>query len=193
MSLALVFYAAVASLGLLCSTASAYSWQFTNTVQQCQNLSLSLSGSGQPPYSVLVVPYGHLNPEVRSIINTPFTETSVTFPIDYPANSQFVAVVSVPSRYVLCDGVSYQLLLALGLGVDAAGEQMQVPQNRNSECVVSWKPCAVTVLHYRVSSPPRVKVKLLLCILRGQSFAGSLPSVPPVNARIVVPRVSFVK
>ena len=97
MSLALVFYAAVASLGLLRSTASAYSWQFTNTVQQCQNLSLSLSGSGQPPYSVLVVPYGTLIPEVRSIINTPFTETSVTFPIDYPANSTFVAVVSVPS------------------------------------------------------------------------------------------------
>lgn len=99
MARALVLYAAVLSASLLRSTVSAYSWQFTNQLQQCQNLSLSLTGSGQPPYTVLVVPYGPSplsgGTEVRKIVNTQFDGPSVTFPINYPADSQLVVVVSV--------------------------------------------------------------------------------------------------
>lgn len=103
MARALALYAAVASAGLLRSTASAYSWQFTSTPKQCQNLTLSLTGSGQAPYSILVIPFGPSplpnNTEVRRIFSTQFNGTSATIPLHYPADSQFVAVVSVSSLH----------------------------------------------------------------------------------------------
>ncbi|KAF8257135.1 hypothetical protein EI94DRAFT_1760487 [Lactarius quietus] len=59
--------------------ATAYTWQLTSQPSQCQ-----------PPYSLLLVP------SVRTVQNIPFpgNSTSLTFNLDYPANSSFVAVVS---------------------------------------------------------------------------------------------------
>ncbi|KAG6830374.1 hypothetical protein H0H92_001011 [Tricholoma furcatifolium] len=81
--------------------ASAYTWSFDAPPQQCSNLTISVSGSdGKPPYRVLIVPFGPTplqnNVEVRTIIDQPFPDgaTSVSFPLNYPADSQFVAVVS---------------------------------------------------------------------------------------------------
>lgn len=81
---------------------AAYSWNFKANPQQCANLTIEISGSdGKPPYRVLIIPFGSSpfsnNTEVRRIIDQPFSgsDTSVTFQLKYPANSQFVAVVSV--------------------------------------------------------------------------------------------------
>ncbi|KAH9836401.1 uncharacterized protein C8Q71DRAFT_762417 [Rhodofomes roseus] len=95
----LALYALVASIGLPRSTSvSAYSWSFTNTPQQCQNISLSLTGSGTGPYSVLVIPFGPSplanNTEVRRIFEVQFSGTETSFQLAYPEDSQFVAVVS---------------------------------------------------------------------------------------------------
>jgi len=82
------------------SYTAAYTWQFTSDPVQCQNLSIDIVGSGQPPYSLLLVPSGNTplpnNIEVRTIENIPFTEnsTSLSFNLNYPVNSSFVAVVS---------------------------------------------------------------------------------------------------
>jgi hypothetical protein len=79
--------------------ANAYTWQFTSQPRQCQNLSLAVQGSGQPPYSLLIIPTGPTpipnNTEVRLIQNIPFSGSSTTlsFKLDYPENSSFVAVV----------------------------------------------------------------------------------------------------
>ena len=80
---------------------TAYSWVLNSPATQCSNLSISITGSdGVPPYRVLVIPSGPTpllrNTEVRSVIDHPFDENSMTtsFAINYPANSQFVAVVS---------------------------------------------------------------------------------------------------
>ena len=86
----------------------AYTWQFTSPPRQCQNVSLSVQGSGgQPPYSLVIIPTGASplpnNTEVRSIETIPFSGTSTTlsFKLNYPADSSFVAVVrSYPSRYI---------------------------------------------------------------------------------------------
>ncbi|KAJ3555239.1 hypothetical protein NM688_g2686 [Phlebia brevispora] len=84
---------------LLPSLASAFSFNFTSTPRQCQTLNISISGSGQPPYSVLIIPFGASplpnNTEVRKIFQQNFTgnATSQSFQLNYPANSQFVAVV----------------------------------------------------------------------------------------------------
>ncbi|CCM04889.1 uncharacterized protein FIBRA_07085 [Fibroporia radiculosa] len=83
---------------LLPAFASAFSFEFTNTPEQCQNLSLSITGSGTPPYSVLVIPFGPSplanNIEVRKIFSVQFSGTSHSFQLNYPGDSQFVAVVS---------------------------------------------------------------------------------------------------
>ena len=87
---------------------NAYSWQFTSLPRQCQNVSLSIQGSGgQPPYSLLIIPFGASpfpnSTEVRSVQSIPFlgTNTSLSFKLNYPANSSFVAVVrSYLSRHI---------------------------------------------------------------------------------------------
>ena len=79
--------------------ASAYTWQFTSQPRQCQNLSIAVQGSGQPPYSLLLIPTGPSplpnNTEVRTIQNISFTgtSTSLSFNLNYPETSSFVAVV----------------------------------------------------------------------------------------------------
>lgn len=90
----------VLALVLPASLVSGYSFTFTSEPQQCANLSLQISGSGEPPYSVLIIPYGPTplanNVEVRTIVYQPFpgNESSYSFQLNYPATSQFVAVVS---------------------------------------------------------------------------------------------------
>jgi hypothetical protein len=88
-------------LSLFPLLANAYTWQFTSQPRQCQNLSLAVQGSGQPPYSLLIIPTGPTplpnNTEVRLIRNIPFSgdSTTLSFKLDYPENSSFVAVVRI--------------------------------------------------------------------------------------------------
>ncbi|THG96633.1 hypothetical protein EW026_g5230 [Hermanssonia centrifuga] len=85
---------------LLPTLSSAFSFNFESTPRQCQTLSISITGSGQPPYSVLILPFGPSplanNTEVRKIFQSNFTgdSTSHSFLLSYPESSQFVAVVS---------------------------------------------------------------------------------------------------
>jgi hypothetical protein len=87
-------------LSPLLQVVNAYTWQFTSPPRQCGNVTLSVEGSGgQPPYSLLIIPNG-ASPlpnevEVRSIMNIPFpgTSTTLSFNLNYPGNSSFVAVV----------------------------------------------------------------------------------------------------
>ncbi|KAH9003379.1 hypothetical protein EDB86DRAFT_2354083 [Lactarius hatsudake] len=85
--------------------ASAYTWQFTSQPRQCQNVSIDVQGSGQPPYSFLLIPNGPPplpdNTEVRRIQNIPFpgSSSSLSFNLNYPEGSSFVAVVSDSSGF----------------------------------------------------------------------------------------------
>ncbi|KIL62410.1 hypothetical protein M378DRAFT_165776 [Amanita muscaria Koide BX008] len=77
----------------------AYSWQLNAAPVQCTDISITITGTdGQPPYSVLVVPFGPppFGADVRGVIQKNFdgNSNSVNVPIKYPANTQFVAVVS---------------------------------------------------------------------------------------------------
>jgi hypothetical protein len=97
-----IFFSSVA-LYLLAfpSLSAAWLWTFQNTPQQCKNLTITISGSdGIPPYRALIVPVGPSplagNIEARRILDEPFNgnTTTLTFKLNYPANSQLVAVVS---------------------------------------------------------------------------------------------------
>ncbi|KAH9061117.1 hypothetical protein EDB87DRAFT_1612047 [Lactarius vividus] len=85
--------------------ASAYTWQFTSQPRQCQNVSIDVQGSGQPPYSLLLIPNGPSplpnNTEVRTIQNIHSLDQaqSLSFNLNYPEGSSFVAVVSDSSGF----------------------------------------------------------------------------------------------
>lgn len=96
----------------------AYTWNFVNPPQQCSNLTVSLAGSGGvAPYRILVLPFGPTpltnSLEVRRILDVPFPdgETSVSFQLNYPANSQLVAVVRVNFLSLLFHCICISLFL----------------------------------------------------------------------------------
>ena len=90
---------------------AAYTFKFTSVPTQCQELSLAIEGQGSPPYEVLIIPVGPStapnNVEVRTVVDKTFpnNRTTVSFPLRFPTNSQFVAVVRlltlVSSPFVL--------------------------------------------------------------------------------------------
>ncbi|KAJ3575866.1 hypothetical protein NP233_g809 [Leucocoprinus birnbaumii] len=83
--------------------ANAYSWNLRSNPQQCQNMTIDLTGTGgQPPFRILIIPFGASplpnNIEARKIQETVFAtgnQRNGSVMLNYPANSQFVAVVSV--------------------------------------------------------------------------------------------------
>jgi hypothetical protein len=87
----------------LFSFTNAYSWKFTSQPRQCQSVSVAVTGSGHPPYNIIIIPTGPSslknNVEVRTILNIPFNTSgsgdTLTFQLNYPENSSFVAVVSL--------------------------------------------------------------------------------------------------
>lgn len=81
--------------------AHAYSWNLRDDARQCTNSTVVLNGSGgKPPYKLLMIPFGAspLSVEARRIVEQVFIadgdQTSGEIKVSYPANSQFVAVVS---------------------------------------------------------------------------------------------------
>ncbi|KAI0676502.1 hypothetical protein C8Q78DRAFT_26802 [Trametes maxima] len=80
--------------------AAAYSFNIKSTPRQCQNLDLEITGSGSPPYSALIIPFGATplpnSIEARKITRVAFngSETSASFQLKFPENSAFVIVVS---------------------------------------------------------------------------------------------------
>ena len=99
----------------LLPSSRAYSWSFQSMPQQCSNLTVSITGSdGKPPYRILILPFGPSplanNTEARTILDVPFNgqESSVSFKLKYPENSQLVAVVCY---FISC---SFCFLLSFG-------------------------------------------------------------------------------
>ncbi|KAF7318976.1 hypothetical protein HMN09_00233600 [Mycena chlorophos] len=90
--------ATLAAVAFPSFAAASYSWSFAKQPSQCGNVTINISG-GSPPYSVLIVPYG-ISPlpnniearKIQSIENQ--SSSSITFKLNFPANSQLVAVVS---------------------------------------------------------------------------------------------------
>jgi hypothetical protein len=79
--------------GPLASRAT-FTFSITQPIQ-CGPLNVSWTG-GTGPYNLLLVPFGILNPEIRIIVDTNYTAdiTSDSFPMTYPAQSQFLAMMS---------------------------------------------------------------------------------------------------
>jgi hypothetical protein len=126
---------------------TAYTWQFTSPPRQCQNLSIAVQGSGQPPYSLLLIPNGPSplpnNTEVRTIQNIPFSgsSTSLSFELNYPENSSFVAVVCLYLVLIpLLESFAYnlphypQVSDSSGFGTGGTSTPITVLQSSDSSC-----------------------------------------------------------
>lgn len=106
------------------SLVAAYTFKFSSVPTQCKELSLAVDGQGSPPYRVLIIPVGAStapnNVEVRRVIDQTFPDngTTVSFPLRFPTNSQFVAVVSDQS----------------GFGTGGTSGSVTVQSSSNSSC-----------------------------------------------------------
>ena len=126
------------------SLANAYTFKFTTVPTQCQDLSLAIDGQGSPPYEVLIIPVGPStaanNVEVRTVIDQTFPNdgTTITFPLRFPANSQFVAVVrlfsliSIPLRPLIHPAT--QVSDQSGFGTGGTSTSVTVQSSSNSSC-----------------------------------------------------------
>ncbi|KAJ7108474.1 hypothetical protein C8R44DRAFT_636338 [Mycena epipterygia] len=138
---------------------SAYTWSFQAAPTQCGNVSISVSG-GSPPYEVLIIPIGGSplpnNIEARKIQDQPFPGTSsdISFKLNYPANSQFVAVVSDSTGFgsggtsvgVLVGGSSDSSCFDASQNVSPDFVYSIVPSGVIAQCVptrIWWDPTKV--------------------------------------------------
>lgn len=83
---------------LVAQLVAGYSFELASAPTQCGQLQLNLTGgTGTPPYTALVVPFGAspVNPEVRVVFSHKFNDTSTSFQLPYPGNSGFVIAVRV--------------------------------------------------------------------------------------------------
>lgn len=75
-----------------------YSFDITAAPRQCGPLSLQITGgSGSPPYTALVIPFGPPpgSTEQRVVFAHQFSDSTANFSLPYPANSNFVVMVRV--------------------------------------------------------------------------------------------------
>ena len=131
-------------LFLLPSLAAAYTFKFTSVPTQCQELSLAIEGQGSPPYKVLIIPVGPStapnNVEVRTVIDQTFPNngTTISFPLRFPTNSQFVAVVRsstlVSSSFRPHTRPAAQVSDQSGFGSGGTSVSVTVQSSSNSSC-----------------------------------------------------------
>ncbi|KAL5508280.1 hypothetical protein ACEPAH_5899 [Sanghuangporus vaninii] len=75
-------------------TSHAFTFYFTSTPTQCANMTVEWTG-GRAPFTLLLVPVGRLDTETRTIIQKDVSSgSSISFVLDFPAQSQFVAVLN---------------------------------------------------------------------------------------------------
>ena len=91
---------------LILRGAYAYTWSFQDAPNQCGQLTVAIAGNdGTPPFRILIAPFGPSplpnGVETRQILDIPFpgNQNEVQFQLTYPADSQFVAVVSDASGF----------------------------------------------------------------------------------------------
>ncbi|KAH8113233.1 hypothetical protein DFH11DRAFT_1510724 [Phellopilus nigrolimitatus] len=89
----LLFRPAILLLAYILPSSAFFFW-FTGTPTQCSNMTVEWNG-GRPPLTLLLVPTGHLNPETRTIIQRDIPSgNSISFVLDFPSQSQFIAVLN---------------------------------------------------------------------------------------------------
>ena len=88
----------------------AFSFWFRSLPTQCENLTIEWIG-GTAPFILLLVPTGHITPETRTIIERHISSgNSISLTVNYPSQSQFVAVLS-DAKGIGTGGMRIQIIL----------------------------------------------------------------------------------
>lgn len=81
-------------LPLFLAAARGYKFSLATAPTQCGDLTVNWSG-GQAPYELVLVPVGHVTPEIRTIVDQKVDSgSSTSLQLKFPKGSQFVAVLS---------------------------------------------------------------------------------------------------
>jgi len=74
---------------------TAYTFSLASASSQCGNFTIDWTDGGTPPFEVLLVPVGHVTPEIRTIVDdTVQSGNSHSLTLKFPTGSRFVAVLS---------------------------------------------------------------------------------------------------
>ncbi len=126
--------------------ANAYTWQFTSQPIQCRNLSLSIQGSGQPPYTLLLLYTGPIplqkKTEFRQNQNIPFSGLayhSCLIIRKIRHLSQWSAVLIYPASFfsrsiALIAPHCLQVSDKSGFGTGGTSDQVTVLPSSDSSC-----------------------------------------------------------
>jgi len=154
----------IALTGLLSLPASnAFTFNFTSPPAQCTNTIVQWSG-GHPPFRLLLIPTGLLHPEVRVIADfTIANGTSFTFPLTYPENSTFVALMSD----------------ATGFGAGGTTDIITVAATKDNSCLIKTMVAPAFYMFISPSVPQE-------CTPMNISYSAA--AKPPVDIFAVVPK-----
>ncbi|KAG9100091.1 hypothetical protein FRC06_004548 [Ceratobasidium sp. 370] len=140
----------------------AFNFTFLTIPAQCEELSIAISG-GTPPYRLLIVPIGTLltPPEIRTIVDRNITGTSDTFTFNYPAASQFVAMMSD----------------ATGIGTGGTSAIIAVGGGTKSDCLPASASAPKFYLYLDPTTPTQCGT---------MNVSWSADAVPPVSVYTMV-------
>lgn len=154
----------------------AFNFTFLTIPAQCEELSIAISG-GVPPYRLLIIPIGSLltGPEIRTIVDRNITGTSDSFIFNYPAASQFIAMMS-DSTGIGTGGTS--AIIAVG----GSGEKSECLQTTTSAPKFYFHldpevptQCGTTRVWWTPNSGYTGKVHVYTMVVGGQSGALTIP------------------
>ncbi|KAG9090613.1 hypothetical protein FS749_000417 [Ceratobasidium sp. UAMH 11750] len=152
----------------------AFNFTFLTIPAQCEELSIAISG-GTPPYRLLIVPIGTLltPPEIRTIVDRNITGTSDSFTFNYPAASQFVAMMS-DATGIGTGGTSAIIAVGGGTKSDCLPASASAPKFYLYLDPTTPTQCGTMNVSWSADAVPPVSVYTM--VIGGQSGALSIPN-----------------
>ncbi|QRW04965.1 SKG6 domain protein [Ceratobasidium sp. AG-Ba] len=153
--------------------ARAFNFTFLTIPAQCEELSIAISG-GTPPYRLLIIPIGTLltPPEIRTIVDRNITATSDSFVFNYPAASQFVAMMS-DATGIGTGGTSAIIAVGGGTKTDCLPSSASAPKFYLYLDPATPTQCGSMNVSWSANAVPPVSVYTL--VIGGQSGALAIP------------------
>jgi hypothetical protein len=147
-------------LAILSPRADAYSFNFDNTPSQCGTVDISITGTGgTPPYRLGIVPWGG-SPlqggklEVRKILDLQFQDSTFSFTLPYPEDSQFIAIVSSISKLISLLIIFSQLSDNNGVGSGFASGGVTVPVSVTRSATDTCLPTSEVMPNFYFGTDP---------------------------------------
>jgi hypothetical protein len=172
----------------------AYSFNFDNTPSQCGTVDISITGTGgTPPYRLGIVPWGG-SPlqggklEVRKILDLQFQDSTFSFTLPYPKDSQFIAIVSAISKLISSLINPSQLSDNNGVGPGFASGGVTVPVSVTRSATNTCLPASEVMPDFYFGTDPIGA--LTTCQLVNLTWNGSTVE-GYVNTLIIYDRYSF--